>query len=225
MIYLSGVHSEGLATAAGEQPVGLMLQPGNGYGRQIERYRWWAADNGCFAQGDAFDAERWLEWLAGLGHQGSCLFAVAPDVLADARATRIRSLPWLSRVRALGYPPAFVAQDGCESAAEAAQPPWDEFDVLFIGGTTRWKLSGHAAWVVTEAMRRGKWVHMGRVNSLRRIQAAKLMGCDSVDGTVLAFRARKQGRGDPLARGVPELLGWLGELVRTPFLPLRGENR
>jgi hypothetical protein len=31
--------------------------------------------------------------------------------------------------------------------------------------------------------RAGKWVHLGRVNSERRIRYAASIGCDSVDGT------------------------------------------
>jgi hypothetical protein len=38
-----------------------------------------------------------------------------------------------------------------------------------------------------ETKRRGKWLHMGRVNSARRFAIAELMGCDSVDGTYLTY--------------------------------------
>jgi hypothetical protein len=37
--------------------------------------------------------------------------------------------------------------------------------------------------VVAEARQRGIWVHMGRVNSLRRLAYAASIGCDSIDGT------------------------------------------
>lgn len=65
--------------------------------------------------------------------------------------------------------------------------PWHTFDVLFIGGSTEWKLGPGARALVAEAKRRGKWVHMGRVNSGRRWSYAEHIGCDSVDGTFLAF--------------------------------------
>ena len=65
--------------------------------------------------------------------------------------------------------------------------PWDDFDALFIGGTTDWKLGDGAAQLVREAKRRGKWVHMGRVNSLRRMIYAESIGCDSADGTMLKY--------------------------------------
>ncbi len=61
------------------------------------------------------------------------------------------------------------------------------FDVLFIGGTTEWKLGAEARAMVSAARRQRKWVHMGRVNSLRRFVYADSIGCHSADGTFLAF--------------------------------------
>ena len=156
----------------------------------------WCADNGCFGKGYPGD-EAWLAWLASHANEAAtCLFAVAPDVVGDAAATLIRSLPWLPQIRALGYPAAFVAQDGLE----ALEVPWDAFDVLFIGGSTEWKLQRHARALAAEARSRGKWVHMGRVNSRRRYRYAEHIGCDSVDGTFLTYGPR---------RNLPELLAWL----------------
>jgi hypothetical protein len=142
----------------------------------------WVADNGAFS--DRFNEAEWWEFLTrNADRAGTCLFAVAPDVVADAAATLERSLPWLPKIRGLGYPAAFVAQDGLEDTAV----PWDEFDCLFIGGSTTWKLGPEARSLVAEAKRRGKWVHMGRVNSERRWKYADAIGCDSVDGTYLTF--------------------------------------
>jgi hypothetical protein len=50
--------------------VGLMLQPGSGLAGQAEHRRWWAADNGCFSQGAAFDDQAWFAWLASLPEVG-----------------------------------------------------------------------------------------------------------------------------------------------------------
>lgn len=140
----------------------------------------WCADNGCFSE--AFDEGKWWAWLTRTDPAG-CLFAVAPDVVGDAAATLERSTPWLPRIRALGYPAAFVLQDG----QEALPVPWGDFDVAFVGGTTAFKLGAAARALVAEAKARGKRVHMGRVNSQRRYTYARHIGCDSVDGTYLAF--------------------------------------
>jgi len=60
--------------------------------------------------------------------------------------------------------------------------------------------------LVREAKRRGKWVHMGRVNSLKRLQYATSIGCDSADGTYLV----KAPDGN-----LPTLLAWLDQ-VNSP---------
>lgn len=155
----------------------------------------WCADNGCFGKGWP-GTEAWWSWLTNQPDRDRCAFAVAPDVVADAAATLERSRPWLPRIRALGIPAAFVAQDG----QEALPVPWDAFDVLFIGGSTEWKLGAHARALIAEAKARGKRVHMGRVNTWRRFRYAVEVGCDSADGTVLAF--------GPEAN-LPRLLTWL----------------
>lgn len=155
----------------------------------------WCADNGCFANGYPGDTA-WWAWLS--EHEGldRCAFAVAPDVVGDAAATLTRSAPWLPRIRSLGVPAAFVAQDGLEGMPA----PWADLDVLFIGGSTGWKLGPHVRTLVAEAHRRGKPVHMGRVNSWRRVDYARHLGCNSVDGTFLAF-------GPDI--NLPRMLAWL----------------
>lgn len=165
----------------------------------------WCADNGCFGKG--FPGETaWFTWLARqAADAATCRFAVAPDVVGDAEATLARSTPWLSQIRSLGFPAALVAQDGLENL----DVPWDAFDVLFIGGTTAWKLGRHARDLVAEAKRRGKWVHMGRVNSESRLRYAQAIGCDSADGTYVTFGPDVN---------LPKLLGWL---ARAPHVGMR----
>lgn len=110
-----------------------------------------------------------------------CLFVVVPDAVADHRATLRLWNQWWGTVRDLtgGQPCAFVAQNG----ATPRNVPWDELDALFVGGDTEWKLSHYAARLTWEAHERGKWVHMGRVNSAKRIARALGTMCDSFDGT------------------------------------------
>jgi hypothetical protein len=143
----------------------------------------WAADSGGFTGSYPGD-DAYLRWLSGMRPQaGLCEFAVAPDVLADAASTRERSLPVLSRIRDAGFPAAYVLQDGSDHVS----PPWQDFDVLFIGGTTRFKLGQVSQDLATEAVGRGLKVHVGRVNTLRRLRYAEAIGATSCDGTYLAF--------------------------------------
>jgi len=64
--------------------------------------------------------------------------------------------------------------------------PWGRFQALFVGGSTRWKLGPHAATLIREAKWCAKWVHVGRVNTLRRIAWCKALGVDSIDGSGFA---------------------------------------
>jgi hypothetical protein len=170
LLYLSGVRRP-------EMP--LMARPGNGATPLPGQV--WAADTGLFGSyGKHYTRAKYLEWLA-KWPRDTCLFATAPDVVGDAVATLALSAPMFAPIRALGYRVAFVAQDGWEHI----DVPWGDFDALFIGGTTAWKLGPVASQAAREARRLGKWVHMGRVNSLRRMQYAESIGCDSADGTVL----------------------------------------
>lgn len=183
MLYLTGADNAPVREAALTHPIGVLCRPGNAVHRNVDAYKAWAADNGCFSpSGKPFDADRWWSWLIQLDPTGA-LFAVAPDVVGDAAATLERSLPWLARIRELGFPVAFVAQDGINDTVI----PWGAFDVLFIGGSTEFKLSNTARRLTIKAHNRGKWVHMGRVNSKRRFDVALSWGVDSVDGTFLAF--------------------------------------
>ncbi len=144
----------------------------------------WAADNGAYS---GFDAEGFRRFLAKIQGQPRCLFAVCPDVVADAVGTLNRFDEWSGEVAATGLPVAFAGQDGIERFPI----PWDRFAAWFIGGSTRWKLSQASADLAVEAKVRGKWVHMGRVNTLRRLTAAYQMGCDSIDGSSMSMYGDK----------------------------------
>lgn len=159
--------------------VGALLTP---FSQRSAPDGWtWAADNGCF--GTQWNEQAWLRWLKDRPEPGGALFATVPDVVADHRGTMERWQRWHRVVSDIGYKAAFVLQDG----ADMAELPWDDMGALFIGGTTEYKLSADARRIVCHAKSLGKWVHMGRVNSVRRIRIAHEWGCDSVDGTFLAF--------------------------------------
>lgn len=197
MLYLGNASSPSIRAAIAAGALGQLCSPRER--RSVVPGAWWAADNGCYGTGYP-GHPAWLAWLrrhAAL--RSRCLFATAPDVVGDARATLARSRPWLPMLRTLDYPPALVAQDGLEDL----DVPWPSFDVLFVGGTTEWKLSAAAADLVAEAHAQGKRVHLGRVNSLRRLQHAAALGCHTVDGTYLAFGPDKN---------LQRLLRWLHQL-------------
>lgn len=145
----------------------------------------WAADNDCFQGLDAEAYRRMLDAIQGLP---GCRFVVAPDVVAQWKATRERFEEWFNEIAECGQPIAYVIQDG--------QPydgiPWHRIDALFVGGTDEFKCSDQAHDLVLTAKRRGLWTHMGRVNTARRMRLAKSWGCDSVDGTSVSMFTDKR---------------------------------
>jgi hypothetical protein len=194
-----GVVSDATVERLDELGVGLMAQPAS----HLERFlpgRVWAADNGCFAE--AWDADEWRWWLQRQPREG-CLFAVVPDVVANAEATAERYERWAPLVRFFGFPTAYVAQDGLTELPEV------EFDVLFLGGTTEFKLGEHAAHLTECARAKGIPVHMGRVNSLKRLRYAHQIGCTSADGTFLKFGPEIN---------LPKMKHWLGRIRQEPTL-------
>lgn len=173
----------------------------------------YGADNGKFGKGYP-GAVKWFDWLAReVGQYGRerCAWATAPDflhkmpdgtVIGDAVKTLDESLPHLPRIRQLGVPAAFVAQDGCSAPGLI---PFGEFDVLFLGGSDTFKLGEEGRWVTAVAVSLGVPVHMGRVNSRIRLKLAASWECVSGDGTVLSR--------DPPR--LPKVLRWLAEINGT----------
>ena len=148
-------------------------------------------DNGCFSR--RWNPYRWDAELERRMDTPGCLFAVVPDVVGDAEATNDLWTRWWSAPMRRGYPLAYVAQPGSRYIPAGAR-------ALFIGGDTDWKLGPEPRQLVALAKRIGLWVHMGRVNSLRRLRYAADIGCDSVDGTYLKHGPDKN---------LPILLTWV----------------
>ena len=198
-----------------------------------------AHDNGVWSEfvskgKKPFNLDRFLAHLdKWTDRQDQALFATAPDVVGDWQATIRRSTPILPLIRQRGYKAALVAQNGLEDHLD--EVPWDELDAIFLGGGPapeyltkdnrvrvklddgsyawmgEWKLSEGARRVVAEAKARGKWVHMGRVNSLKRLRLAQSWGVDSADGTYLGF-----GTKEDKPRLIATVQGWLDELNPAP---------
>jgi len=175
----------------------LACMAGPRQGNTIQPGWTWAADNDRYNTGDNWRASTWLAALErNRPVADDCLFAAVPDQVGDHHETDRLWRIWAPVVVDLGYPPAYVAQDGC------TDPPWDDLAVLFVGGTTAWKV-GPDAWQLTIAARqRGVPVHWGRVNSRRRFAMAALTG-DTCDGTYLAYAPD---------RNLLRLTGWLNTL-------------
>lgn len=199
MIYLATASGADVVEAMRGRRLGQMVTPDAG--NRVEDGTTWALDNGCY--GSRWTPQRWSATLDRHAATPGCLWAVVPDVVGDADATDRLWARWWSAPMRRGYRAAYVAQDGCRYIPAGAR-------AVFIGGTTEWKLGPEARQVAAVAKRLGLWLHMGRVNSLRRMRYAHALGCDSVDGTYLAYGPR---------RNLPTALGWMRR-VAEPRLPL-----
>ena len=194
MMYLSGARNRIMADDLAHGRIGLMQTPATRY--SLDGVAVWAMDNGCFTGAYPGD-EAYLKYLSAcLPHRERCLFVTAPDVVADAEQTLAQFAPMAARIKALGYPVALVGQDGMESLAV----PWDAVDWLFIGGSDDWKLGPGGERLIRQAQARGVRVHVGRVNSAVRFRRFRSLGCDSADGTFIAFAPE---------RNVPQVRRWL----------------
>ncbi len=176
---------------------GRLMQPRD-YGRAHDTAQVgipWAADNDAYGGWNPDKERRFRKMLDSIYGLPGCLFVTSPDVVGDHTATLELWHQWRSDLCAAWLPLAFVLQDGVTSAGV----PWNGCDAVFVGGTTEFKLSGATELLIREARARNKWVHMGRVNSRKRFDYARAIGCNSVDGSKFS-RWRNTW--------LPEALGW-----------------
>jgi hypothetical protein len=122
-------------------------------------------------------------------YKSTCLFITCPDVIGDAMATLALFKKYTDRF--FGWPVAFVAQDGQEGLDF---PPLHQWDCLFIGGSTTWKMSEAAIDCIVRARSIGKHIHIGRVNWYQRYKHfASLKDSEhfTCDGTRVRYERTK----------------------------------
>lgn len=130
-------------------------------------------DNGCFA--GELDRETWDRLLAE-AEIDAPVFACLPDVVGDARRT-VELFKYFTR-HTNGIPRALVLQNGIEHV----DIPWDDTAAVFVGGDDDFKISPVAFRIARVAKMLGKWVHVGRVNTAKRVR--NWFGlADSIDGS------------------------------------------
>ena len=133
---------------------------------------------GCYQRGVEWMPQRWVSLVA--AHGGDAIFAVAPDIVCggvDSLARSVSWLPWLL--------------DRTSTVLIAVQNGMTDRDLrgvvgdrvgIFVGGDTAWKESTLPMWGAL-AREKGCYLHVGRVNSARRIRLCAMAGAHSFDGT------------------------------------------
>ena len=150
-----------------------------------------ALDNGafsCWQRGFPFMENVFLDTLQKAHKNGLRLgFIVCPDIVAGGLRSLKFSLKWLERFESASNM-AIAVQDGMSPR------DLDKIDLLgsypnisflFVGGTVDWKWETAESWI-NYAHDNGKGCHIGRCGTLDKLQAAYLLGADSVDSTNFA---------------------------------------
>lgn len=116
-------------------------------------------------------------------------WAVLPDIVAGGLASLDMSLSWLPRVRG-ACPLLLPVQDGMTDRDVCGLIGPDLG--VFVGGSTDWKELTTAKWAAL-ARTHGAYIHVGRVNTRRRIRLCIESGVDSVDGTSASMYSVRAG--------------------------------
>lgn len=150
-------------------------------GMRTEGFPHYAIDNGAwgsFQQGTPWDEDVFVEALRVLGRGAD--WVVLPDIVEGGLASLERSLSWVARCRKYCSLVLLPVQDGM--TLDDVRPHVGERVGLFVGGSSEWKVKTIPLWG-RFAQAEDLWLHVGRVNSAKRIKSCTLAGVTSVDGT------------------------------------------
>ena len=140
----------------------------------------WALDNGAwsaFQAGKPFDGEAFKRAVSEAGRLD---FVVVPDVVMDDMGTRRMAAEWLPWT--LANADARYVLLPVQEGMEHDPLPLDGRIGVFVGGDSRWKERKLHHWRArTKAA--GSYLHVGRVNTARRLRICLDQGVDSCDGS------------------------------------------
>jgi hypothetical protein len=140
-----------------------------------------AIDNGAwgaYQRKEEWTPDRFCQLVEQYGRKAS--WVVAPDIVCGGVDSLARSLQWVPWLL-----------DRCQRVLIAVQNGMTDADLrphvgprigLFVGGDSEWKEGSLPVWGRL-ARESGCYLHVGRVNSARRIRLCAMSGADSVDGT------------------------------------------
>ena len=170
---------------AGKYPgkIGHLISPGAERGPF--EFMPYSLDNGAFSP-KGFQVEPWLKLLDWAKLSGkSPNWCLVPDVVGDSDGTLALWRQYSPVAGCYGWPLAFAVQDGMTARDVPANA-----EVVFVGGSTFWKWSTVAIWC-----KAFHHVHVGRVNTYRRLWQCHDAGAKSTDGTGFTRGDQRQYRG------------------------------
>lgn len=148
---------------------------------RTEGFQQYAIDNGAwtaYQRGEPWEEAAFVDLVAKLGSGAE--FIVAPDIVAGGLDSLRRSVTWLERLEGIGRRRLIAVQDGMGTAD--VRPLLSRTVGIFVGGSVPWKLSTVRSWGAL-ARDCGAYLHVGRVNTARRIALCASAAADSFDGT------------------------------------------
>lgn len=148
--------------------------------------RGYAIDNGAYGyylRNQDFDDKAFYKlldtWATG------CDWVAIPDSVGNWEETKAMLDVWVPRLLEYKVPLLVVVQDGCEvDNYKDVHMLLNRMDIqgIFVGGTTDWKLSNIQR--LSEVCKKyNKHIHVGRVNSVKRLKYCFYADVDSVDGS------------------------------------------
>jgi len=193
---------------------GWRLLVSAGGGLRTEGFRY-ALDNGAwsaYTQGRPWDARAFTRGLRVLGKAAD--WTVLPDVVAGGHASFALSLRWMRTVLNESPYALLAVQDGltCDDVA----PFLGTRVGIFVGGSTTWKLATTPQWGQL-GRKHGCLVHVGRVNSARRIRLCHLAGVTSFDGSSVSRYATTLPLLEHARQQLPLFPGGLSDACHLPM--------
>ena len=161
----------------------------------------YALDNGAwsaFTRGQPFDVRSFTVALRKMGPGAD--WTVLPDIVAGGLPSLELSLRWMRQVLDETPRALLAVQDGMTT--EDVRPFLGPRVGLFVGGSTDWKIQTLPFWGGL-GRELGCWVHVGRVNTCRRIRLCHCVGATSFDGTSASRFSKTLPRLDSAVRQLP----------------------
>lgn len=152
---------------------GQLRTPLTGYALSGKQY---GLDNGCFKR---FNSKTWRRLVKEAKRQdliNQPKFVCAPDIVGNAEATLYLFNLYYHEIKPLKV--CLVLQDGIHNF----KINWDLIDAVFVGGSDDFKVSKEVMVICELAKMLGKWVHVGRVNTVARVKHWRHVA-DSIDGS------------------------------------------
>jgi hypothetical protein len=147
---------------------------------RTEGFRY-ALDNGAWTahqKGEAFDVPAFDRAVDLLGEGAD--WTVLPDIVGAGHRSLAFSLSWLPRLAPLPGRLLIAVQDGLEPAD--VRPYLSDRVGIAVGGSTEWKIKTIPSWGRL-AQETGCWLHVLRVNSVKRILLCQDAQATSFDGS------------------------------------------